>query len=150
MSHSLLSSSAEQLQKLESQLCFPIYAVSRMLTKAYQPFLQELDLTYPQYLVLLLLWEHNELTVKAIGEKLLLDSGTLTPLLKRLEQKQCVSRHRDPRDERSVIIQLLPAGRDLQQRACQVPEALFAKLNMPLAEFETLRAQLHHLLTQLS
>lgn len=150
MSHSLPSSSAGQLQKLESQLCFPIYAVSRMLTKAYQPYLQELDLTYPQYLVLLLLWEHDELTVKAIGENLLLDSGTLTPLLKRLEQKHCVSRHRDPRDERSVIIRLLPAGRELKQRACHVPEALFAKLNMAPTEFEALRAQLHHLLTQLS
>ncbi|WBO85349.1 MarR family winged helix-turn-helix transcriptional regulator [Hymenobacter yonginensis] len=142
--------SDETLLKLESQLCFPIYAVSRMLTKAYQPYLQELDLTYPQYLVLLLLWEHGELTVKALGDNLLLDSGTLTPLLKRLEQKQWVSRRRDPRDERSVIIGLLPAGRELQQRACHVPEALFARLGMSPAEFEALRTQLQQLLIRLS
>ncbi|AII50702.1 MarR family winged helix-turn-helix transcriptional regulator [Hymenobacter sp. APR13] len=142
--------SDETLLKLESQLCFPIYAVSRMLTKAYQPYLQELDLTYPQYLVLLLLWEHGELTVKALGDNLLLDSGTLTPLLKRLEQKQWVSRRRDPRDERSVIIGLLPAGRELQKRACHVPEALFARLGMPPAEFEALRTQLQQLLIRLS
>jgi DNA-binding MarR family transcriptional regulator len=144
------SAASEQLQKLENQLCFPIYAVSRLITKAYQPYLQALDLTYPQYLVLLLLWEHEELTVKALGEKLLLDSGTLTPLLKRLEQKQCVSRRRDPRDERSVIISLRPAGRELQQQACHIPEALFAKLDMAPHQFESLRAQLHHLLTQLA
>ncbi|WBA42331.1 MarR family winged helix-turn-helix transcriptional regulator [Hymenobacter canadensis] len=150
MSNSPSLPSDETLQKLENQLCFPIYAVSRLLTKAYQPYLQELDLTYPQYLVLMLLWEHDELTVKALGEKLLLDSGTLTPLLKRLEQKQCVSRRRDPRDERSVIISLLPAGRELQQRACHIPATLFARLDMSPVEFETLRAQLQHLLIQLS
>jgi DNA-binding MarR family transcriptional regulator len=138
------------LLQLENQLCFPLYALSRMITKAYQPLLQELDLTYPQYLVFMLLWEHQELTVKELGEKLLLDSGTLTPLLKRLEQKQWISRRRDPRDERSVIISLLPAGQELQARACQIPEEIFAKLNMPQADFETLRQQLNALLIQLA
>ncbi|MFD2785146.1 MarR family winged helix-turn-helix transcriptional regulator [Hymenobacter rubripertinctus] len=137
------------LLQLENQLCFPLYAASRMLTKAYQPLLQELDLTYPQYLVLLLLWEHEELTVKALGESLLLDSGTLTPLLKRMEQKQWLSRRRDPRDERSVIIGLLPAGAALRQPACRIPEQLLARLNMPLAEFEALRTQLNQLLIRL-
>ncbi|GAB3237851.1 MarR family transcriptional regulator [Hymenobacter seoulensis] len=138
------------LLQLENQLCFPLYALSRMITKAYQPLLQELDLTYPQYLVFLLLWEHQELTVKELGEKLLLDSGTLTPLLKRLEQKQWISRRRDPRDERSVIIGLLPAGQALQQRACQVPEQLLTKLDMSPPEFESLRQQLNTLLTRLA
>ncbi|MBT9392645.1 MarR family transcriptional regulator [Hymenobacter sp. NST-14] len=137
------------LLKLSSQLCFPLYAVSRLLTKAYQPFLQELGLTYPQYLVLLLLWEHEELTVKTLGENLLLDSGTLTPLLKRMEQKQWVSRRRDPRDERSVIIGLLPAGAALRQPACRIPEQLFNRLEMPEAEFEALRTQLNQLLLRL-
>ena len=137
------------LLKLSSQLCFPLYAVSRLLTKAYQPFLQELGLTYPQYLVLLLLWEHQELTVKTLGENLLLDSGTLTPLLKRMEQKQWVSRRRDPRDERSVIIGLLPAGAALRQPACRIPEQLFNRLEMPEAEFEALRTQLNQLLIRL-
>ncbi|AYA37350.1 MarR family transcriptional regulator [Hymenobacter oligotrophus] len=139
-----------ELLKLDNQLCFPLYAVSRLFTKAYQPLLHELDLTYPQYLVLLLLWEHPELTVKALGEKLLLDSGTLTPLLKRMEQRQLVSRRRDPRDERSVIIALAPAGQALQHRAECIPEALFAKLQLSPDEFNQLRSQLTRLLTQLS
>ncbi|RPD45004.1 MarR family transcriptional regulator [Hymenobacter sediminis] len=138
------------LLQLENQLCFPLYALSRMITKAYQPLLQELDLTYPQYLVFMLLWEHQELTVKELGEKLLLDSGTLTPLLKRLEQKQWITRRRDPRDERSVIIGLLPAGQALQERACRIPESIAARLNMSKADFETLRRQLNTLLTQLA
>ncbi|TGD82585.1 MarR family winged helix-turn-helix transcriptional regulator [Hymenobacter wooponensis] len=150
MSNQPSSDVSNPLLQLENQLCFPLYALSRMITKAYQPLLQELDLTYPQYLVFLLLWEHQELTVKELGEKLLLDSGTLTPLLKRLEQKQWISRRRDPRDERSVIIGLLPAGRELQARACQIPEEIFAKLNMPQADFEALRRQLNALLTQLA
>ena len=138
------------LLKLDNQLCFPLYAVSRMFTKAYQPHLQALGLTYPQYLVLLLLWEFEQQTVKELGERLLLDSGTLTPLLKRMEQKQWLSRRRDPRDERSVIIGLLPAGRALQAQACTVPEQLLAQLQMTPAEVGTLRAQLTHLLTQLA
>lgn len=150
MSHATSPSVPNPLLQLENQLCFPLYALSRMITKAYQPMLQELDLTYPQYLVFLLLWEHQELTVKELGDKLLLDSGTLTPLLKRLEQKQWISRRRDPRDERSVLIGLLPAGRELQQKACQVPEHIIAKLNMPLQDFENLRHQLNTLLTQLA
>lgn len=138
------------LLKLESQLCFPFYAVSRQLTKAYQPHLLALGLTYPQYLVFLLLWEHEELTVKELGERLLLDSGTLTPLVKRMEQRQWLSRRRDPRDERSVIIGLLPAGRALQAPASEIPAQLLAKMNMSPAEFLALRAQLNQLLTQLT
>ena len=145
------TSSADQnpLLKLENQLCFPLYAASRMLTKAYQPLLQELGLTYPQYLVLLLLWEHEQLTVKELGENLLLDSGTLTPLLKRMEQKQWLSRRRDPRDERSVIIGLQTAGLALRAAACRIPEQLVARLGMPEAEFTQLRDQLNLLLTRL-
>ena len=138
------------LQKLENQLCFPFYAVSRQITKAYQPHLQALGLTYPQYLVLLLLWEHNQMTVKEIGEKLLLDSGTLTPLLKRMEQKGWLSRHRDPHDERSVLIGLLPAGRALQAQASHIPTQLLAKFDLAPAALSALRAQLTHLLTQLA
>ena len=142
--------SSESLLKLESQLCFPLYAVSRLVTKAYQPLLQALDLTYPQYLVLLLLWEHGQLTVKELGEKLLLDSGTLTPLLKRLEQRQWLSRRRAPHDERSVIIALLPAGRSLEAQARPIPEAMLDKMQMSAAEIVALRAHLTHLLTQLA
>ena len=138
------------LLKLESQVCFPMYAVSRLITKAYQPLLQALDLTYPQYLVFLLLWEHGQLTVKELGEKLLLDSGTLTPLLKRMEQKQWLSRRRDVRDERSVLIALLPAGRALEARAEQIPVQMLDKMYMSEAEILSLRTHLTHLLTQLA
>jgi DNA-binding MarR family transcriptional regulator len=137
------------LLKLENQLCFPFYAVSRQITKAYQPLLQGLGLTYPQYLVLLLLWEHQELTVKELGERLLLDSGTLTPLLKRMAQREWLSRRRDPRDERSVIIGLLPAGRALQAAAGEIPAQLLARAGLSLAELAALRSQLNQLLARL-
>ena len=140
----------DPMLKLENQLCFPFYAVSRQLTKAYQPHLQALGLTYPQYLVFLLLWEHEQLTVKDLGEKLLLDSGTLTPLLKRMEQKQWLSRRRDPRDERSVLIALLPGGRALKAKAQHIPAALLATAGLSLAELATLRTQLTHILTRLA
>ena len=138
------------LLKLENQVCFPVYAVSRLITKTYQPLLQALDLTYPQYLVFLLLWEHGQLTVKELGEKLLLDSGTLTPLLKRMEQKYWLSRRRDPRDERSVIIELLPAGRALEAQAAAIPLQMLDKMQMSEAEILALRTHLTHLLTQLA
>lgn len=148
--HSTEPTAEADLLKLENQLCFPLYAASRMLTKAYQPLLLALDLTYPQYLVFMLLWEHEQLTVKELGEKLLLDSGTLTPLLKRMEQKQWVSRRRDPEDERSVIIGLTPTGRALQAQAYRIPEQLLGKLAMSPAEISALRTQLTHLLAQLT
>ena len=135
---------------LESQLCFSVYALSRLITKAYQPLLASLDVTYPQYLVLLLLWEHDALTVKELGEKLLLDSGTLTPLLKRMEQRQWLSRHRDPRDERSVVVTLLAAGRALQAQARQVPVQLAARMQLSPAEIDALRTQLRNLVNVLA
>jgi len=140
------------LLKLENQLCFPLYAASRQLTKAYQPYLRDLDpdLTYPQYLVLLLLWEHHEMTVKELGENLLLDSGTLTPLLKRMEQKQWVSRRRDPRDERSVIIGLLPTGEALQKPACAIPQGLLTRLDISHKDINTLRRLLDNVITKLT
>jgi len=140
----------DPMLKLENQLCFPFYAVSRQLTKVYQPYLQALGLTYPQYLVFLLLWEHEQLTVKALGDKLLLDSGTLTPLLKRMEQRQWLSRHRDPRDERSVIISLLPAGRALEAQARDIPAQLLGKAGLSLDELAALRTQLTQLLARLT
>ena len=149
MTTSSTPSAKNSLLKLESQICFPVYAVSRLITKAYQPLLQALGLTYPQYLVFLLLWEHEQLTVKELGEKLLLDSGTLTPLLKRMEQKQWLSRRRDPRDERSVVIALLPAGRALETQAEQIPTQMLDKMQMSEAEILSLRTHLTHLLTQL-
>jgi DNA-binding MarR family transcriptional regulator len=140
----------DPMLKLENQLCFPFYAVSRQLTKVYQPYLQALGLTYPQYLVFLLLWEHEQLTVKELGDRLLLDSGTLTPLLKRMEQRQWLSRRRDPRDERSVIISLLPTGRALEAQARDIPVQLLAKTGLSLDELAALRTQLTQLLARLA
>ena len=106
---------------LENQLCFPLYAASRLTTKLYAPYLKALGLTYPQYLVMLTLWEEDTQSVKAIGKRLYLESNTLTPLLKRLQQKGLIDRIRSTEDERTVVISLTTAGAELRERARQVP-----------------------------
>lgn len=106
---------------LENQLCFPLYATSRLTTKLYAPYLEEMGITYPQYLVLLTLWQFGEQSVKTIGERLYLESNTLTPLLKRLEQKALLSRTRSKTDERTVVIALTPTGQELKNKAVQIP-----------------------------
>ena len=109
---------------LDQQLCFAIYSAGHAFNRAYKPFLDGLGLTYPQYLVMLVLWEEDELTVGAIGEKLHLESSTLTPLLKRMEQIGLLKRARDPKDERQVRIQLTAAGKRLQASAREIPKCL--------------------------
>ncbi|MBD2846739.1 MarR family transcriptional regulator [Paenibacillus sp. IB182496] len=109
---------------LEQQLCFTVYAVSREITKLYQPLLKALNLTYTQYITMLVLWELRETTMKALGERLLLDSGTLTPLLKKLETQGLVTRRRDRRDERSLQVVVTEAGLALQEKARHIPECL--------------------------
>jgi DNA-binding MarR family transcriptional regulator len=146
----LPDSAFNPLLKLDNQLCFSVYALSRLITKTYQPLLESLDVTYPQYLVLLLLWEHEELSVKQLGEHLMLDSGTLTPLLKRMEQRQWLSRRRDARDERSVVVALQPEGRALQQQAHEIPVQLAEKMQMTPDEMMALRTQLRQLITLLA
>ncbi|TVT37690.1 MarR family transcriptional regulator [Hymenobacter setariae] len=138
------------LLKLDNQLCFSVYALSRLITKTYQPLLDTLGVTYPQYLVLLLLWEHESLTVKELGEKLLLDSGTLTPLLKRMEQRGWLSRRRATHDERSVIATLQPAGRALEQQAQEIPVQLGNCLDMTIEQISDLRQQLKPIISQLN
>lgn len=113
---------SEEILKLENQICFPLYAASRLVTKLYQPILSQWDITYPQYLVFLLLWERDKRTVTDIGECLLLESSTLTPLLKRLETKGYLSRSRSAADERNVLIELTEKGKALQEEARQIPE----------------------------
>lgn len=115
---------------LSNQVCFPLYALSRQVTAIYQPLLEKMDLTYPQYLVMLLLWEEQMLTVKELGCKLLLDSGTLTPLLKRMEEKAIISRNRRQSDERVVEITLTPAGQALKEQALAIPDQLQCCLKM--------------------
>ncbi len=124
----------EQL-KLNNQVCFPIYSVSRLITKAYKPFLEEMGLTYPQYLVLLVLWENDNLSVNQIGEKLLLNTNTLSPLIKRMEKMDLLRRTRSEKDERSVFIQLTEKGKALRNTALPIPEKL---LNTLLNEDVTL------------
>lgn len=135
--------------KLENQLCFPLYALSRKVTAHYKPLLDELDLTYPQYLVMLLLWEHQTLSVKELGDHLMLDSGTLTPLLKRLEQKKIVVRKRSAQDERIVLISLTAEGTQLQSKAVEVPVKLQCSLNLSDDDITTARSQIIKLLSKI-
>lgn len=139
------------LLDLDQQLCFALYRASRSLTRAYAPLLEPLGLTYPQYLVMLVLWRQDEIPVKEIGRQLALDSATLTPLLKRLEQQGIVRRQRDSDDERVVRIGLTDEGRALRERALRVPPAIACRLgfqpNVP-GDLERL-GQLRELLVSL-
>ena len=135
---------------LDSQVCFPLYALSRQVTAQYRPFLEKLDLTYPQYLVLLLLWESDNRTVGEIGERLLLDSGTLTPLLKRMEQKGLLTRNRNPDDERQVTLLLTESGRTMQNQAMEIPDQLQESLHLDTQQLVALRDQLQTILHQLT
>jgi DNA-binding MarR family transcriptional regulator len=116
--------------KLGDQLCFPLYLVAKEITGMYRPFLEDLDITYSQYLVMMVLWENEGLTVNQIGEKLFLDSGTLTPLLKRLEAKSYIVRHRKKEDERVVEVFLTDEGNELQKKACNIPRKMQEKLSL--------------------
>lgn len=113
--------------KLSAQVCFPIYSLSKEIINIYRPFLDAIDLTYSQYLVMLVLWEHKRLTMIALGELLHLDSGTLSPLLKRLERKQLLVRKRNQRDERVMDIEISPAGEMLEQKASKIPSCVIDK-----------------------
>ena len=119
---------------LDNQLCFALYSASLAMTKLYKPLLAPLGLTYPQYIVMLALWEEDGQTVSALGEKLALDSGTLTPLLKRLEAQGALSRERDAADERRVIVRLTPAGRRLKLQARKVPPQVVRATGCELGE----------------
>lgn len=110
--------------KLEKQLCFPLYAVSKEIVKKYKPYLDELDLTYTQYITMMVMWEHKEMNVKELGEHLYLDSGTLTPVLKKLEQKGWVKRNRAKEDERVLIVTLTAEGEKLRDKAVEIPQKL--------------------------
>ena len=123
---------------LDNQLCFALYSASLAMTKLYKPLLETLGLTYPQYLVMLVLWEQDGLTVSALGERLFLDSGTLTPLLKRMEQSGLVSRQRSVEDERRVEVSLTPDGRTLKTRAASVPACVVEAAGCPIPELMTL------------
>lgn len=135
---------------LDEQLCFALYAASRRMTAVYRPLLDALDLTYPQYLVMLVLWERDGLTVRELGSRLQLDSGTLTPLLKRLEQAGLIGRRRRQSDEREVEITLTQAGHTLRERATDVPRCMADRLCMSVDAFKRLRDELKNLANQLA
>lgn len=138
----------EQL-KLNNQLCFPIYTLAKEVINRYRPILKELDLTYPQYLVMLVLWEQNEQSVSEIGRKLNLDSGTLTPLLKRLEQKSYIQRKRKATDERVVTITLTTKGKKKQQIAACVPCKIGESLNISTEKLAELKELVNSILAQI-
>lgn len=128
--------------KLDDQLCFALYSAGLALTKVYRPILEALDLTYPQYLAMMALWERDDITVNALGAQLRLDSGTLTPLLKRLEGRGLLQRRRDPEDERRVRVVLTEAGRALGAQAADIPLAIGKAAGMSRAEATQERARL--------
>lgn len=130
---------------LDRQLCFALYSATHAMTRAYQPLLEPLGLTYPQYLVMLVLWERDRITVTQLGERLALDSGTLTPLLKRLEAAGHLHRLRDAADERRVRLMLTPSGRALREHAAAIPPAIAAATGCSLDEIASLTRSLTEL-----
>ncbi len=136
----------EDLLKLENQLCFPLYACSREVVKRYKPLLDVIDLTYTQYLVMLVLWEHVQINVKRLGEYLYLDSGTLTPLLKKMEQKGLLTRQRSEKDERNVILTITKDGKALKQQAVDIPVKMGCSLPLTRREIQQLYDLLYKVL----
>ena len=142
----------EQL-RLENQLCFPLYAASRLVIQAYQPHLDKLGITYLQYLVLMVLWETDSIPVSEITRQLILNTNTITPVLKRMEAQGIIKRQRSEEDERKVIITLTPRGKELQIEATSIPEKLVAGMvssNVKMEELQTLKDQLYVIIHYLS
>ena len=132
--------------KLENQLCFPLYACSREIVKKYRPYLDKIGLTYTQYITMMVLWEEKKINVKALGEKLYLDSGTLTPVLKSLENKGYVSRSRSKDDERVLIVEITEEGEKLKERAVEVPYKVSGCLRLDPGESKQLYGLLYKVL----
>ena len=132
--------------RLENQLCFPLYACAKEVTRKYKPFLDPLDLTYTQYIAMMVLWEKKEVRVKDLGEALYLDSGTLTPLLKRLEQKGLLTRSRNQEDERALCVRISAEGEALEQKALSIPDGMRACISLSEEEMQVLKKLLHRTL----
>ncbi len=141
---------ADAMLQLDHQLCFALYSASLAMTKIYKPLLNEIGLTYPQYLAMLVLWEQDGLMVSELGTRLFLDSGTLTPLLKRLESAGLISRVRDAQDERRVHVTLTTAGRRLKARAAKIPDCIISATQYPVAELVALTTQVQALRQRLT
>lgn len=136
--------------RLDNQLCFSLYAASREVIKLYKPCLDKFNLTYTQYIVMIVLWEDEKSTVKEIGKRLHLDSGTLTPLLKKMESMGLIKRYRDIKDDRVVVIELTEQGRDLKNQVKCIPGEMVSKINLNRDEIETLKSHLDNLLDKLN
>ena len=141
-----MSEKQYDLLKLENQLCFPLYAAARATIRLYKPLLDKLDLTYTQYITMMVLWERRSLTAKELGDILFLDSGTLTPLLKKMEAKGLLTRKRSRRDERSLVVTVTEAGMALREEALSVPAAMAECLTLPREEAMTLYDILYKML----
>lgn len=135
--------------KLENQLCFPLYACAREVVKKYKPFLDEIGLTYTQYIAMMVLWENKNMNVKSLGESLYLDSGTLTPLLKKLEAEGLVTRARSIEDERNLIVTLTDKGEALKQKALNIPQQIGKCINITQEDAQTLYRILYQILGNL-
>ncbi len=135
-----------EVLKLENQICFPLYACSKEIVKRYTPFLEEIDLTYTQYITMMVLWEHTEMNVKELGKYLYLDSGTLTPVLKKLEQKGYVTRKRDTRDERVLNVAVTEVGMQLREKAVEVPAKIGSCVSLDTEDAKKLHEVLHKLM----
>lgn len=135
---------------LDSQLCFPLYACAREVVKLYTPFLDSIGLTYTQYITMMVLWETPSVTSKQIGRRLFLDSGTLTPVLKKLEQKGLVSRKRDESDERNLLVELTAEGEELKKRAVEIPTQIGACIRLSPEDAQQLYTLLHRMLDAMS
>ena len=142
----------EQL-RLENQICFPLYAASRLVIQKYQPLLDKLGITYPQYLVLMVLWETDSIAVSEITQRLILNTNTVTPILKRMEAQGIIQRQRSGEDERKVIVTLTPKGKELQIEAASIPDKLVAGLNsdhVNAEDLKTLKDLLYQIINHLS
>ena len=136
----------DEVLKLDNQLCFPLWAAAKEVVRSYTPFLEALDLTYTQYIALMALWERDGIGVRELGERLYLDSGTLTPLLKKLEVKGLITRTRSSADERAVIVKLTEQGRALKSKAARVPAQIASCVDLTLEEGMQLVGLLHKIL----
>ena len=135
--------------KLENQLCFPLYACAKEVVKKYKPFLDELDITYTQYIAMMVMWEHKTMNVKELGEYLFLDSGTLTPLLKTLEKKGFVTRTRSKEDERNLIVSVTEEGLALRDKALDIPKKVVGCIQLEKEEAKELYVLLHKLMEKI-
>lgn len=132
--------------RLDNQLCFPLYACAKEIVRRYKPFLDEIDLTYTQYIAMMVLWEEREINVKELGSRLYLDSGTLTPVLKRLEQKGLITRQRDDKDERVLIVSITKEGDELKDKAVDIPVKMAGCVSLEPQDAAELYRLLHKLL----